>query len=417
MGHSLAVISMNAGAALHVLGKPGPVPAEPLDRSLRAIRQASNGALDELRATLATFTGTLAAPAGPERRARRAVPALVAATDIEDLAVALEVDGEPAAGPGRRSTSPATGSCRRRWPTWSGTPPPRRPRCASRYGADAVAITRDRRRPRRSGGRRRRAAPGSTSMRERAGAVGGTFSAGPRTGGGFEVARRPAVRGRMIRVVLVDDQALVRLGLRTLIEVEPDLDLVGEAGDGAAALDLIRATRPDVALMDVRMPGARRPGGAAPHHRRPRPASCRVVILTTFELDEYVFEALRPGAAGFLTKDAEPAELLRGIRVVAAGDALLSPAVTRRVIERFGAAPHRPPARRPADLGALTEREREIVGWVATGRSNDEIAAALVLSPATVRTHVSRALIKLNARDRAQLVVLAYQSGLEIPHP
>jgi DNA-binding NarL/FixJ family response regulator len=219
----------------------------------------------------------------------------------------------------------------------------------------------------------------------------------------------------MIRVALVDDQALVRLGLRTLIEVEPDLDLVGEAADGAAAVDLIRATRPDVALMDVRMPGLDGLEALGRITADPDLRSCRVVILTTFELDEYVFEALRRGAAGFLTKDAEPTELLRGIRVVAAGDALLSPAVTRRVIERFGAAPARPPVRGTADLRGLTDREREIVGWVATGLSNDEIAAALVLSPATVRTHVSRALIKLNARDRAQLVVLAYQAGLEIP--
>jgi DNA-binding NarL/FixJ family response regulator len=221
----------------------------------------------------------------------------------------------------------------------------------------------------------------------------------------------------MIRVVLVDDQALLRLGLRTLIEVEPDLALVGEAGDGAAALDLIRATKPDVALMDVRMPGIDGLEALRRIMADPELSSCRVVILTTFELDEYVFEALRLGAAGFLTKDAEPTELLRGIRVVAAGDALLSPAVTRRVIERFGSSPARSPRPTAADLSALTEREREIVSWVATGLSNDEIAAALVLSPATVRTHVSRALIKLNARDRAQLVVLAYQSGLEIPHP
>lgn len=220
----------------------------------------------------------------------------------------------------------------------------------------------------------------------------------------------------MIRVVLVDDQALMRMGLRTLIEVEPDLDLVGEAADGAAALELIRATEPDVALMDVRMPGLDGLDALGRITADPRLRACRVVILTTFELDEYVFEALRRGAAGFLTKDAEPEELLRGIRVVAAGEALLSPKVTRRVIERFGGAA---PTARPvtADLSALTDREREIVGWVATGLSNDEIAAALVVSPATVRTHVSRALAKLNARDRAQLVVLAYQSGLDIPRP
>ena len=220
----------------------------------------------------------------------------------------------------------------------------------------------------------------------------------------------------MIRVVLVDDQPLMRMGLRTMIEVEPDLDLVGEAGDGAAALDLIRATTPDVALMDVRMPGLDGLEALGRITADPDLRACRVVILTTFELDEYVFEALRRGAAGFLTKDAEPAELLRGIRVVAAGEALLSPKVTRRVIERFGGAA---PTTRPVttDLSALTDREREIVGWVATGLSNDEIAAALVVSPATVRTHVSRALTKLNARDRAQLVVLAYQSGLDIPRP
>ncbi|GIJ75220.1 response regulator [Virgisporangium ochraceum] len=220
----------------------------------------------------------------------------------------------------------------------------------------------------------------------------------------------------MIRVVLVDDQPLMRMGLRTMIEVEPDLDLVGEAGDGAAALDLIRATRPDVALMDVRMPGLDGLDALGRITADPGLRACRVVILTTFELDEYVFEALRRGAAGFLTKDAEPAELLRGIRVVAAGEALLSPKVTRRVIETFGGAA---PTARPvtADLSALTDREREIVGWVATGLSNDEIAAALVVSPATVRTHVGRALVKLHARDRAQLVVLAYQSGLDIPRP
>lgn len=220
----------------------------------------------------------------------------------------------------------------------------------------------------------------------------------------------------MIRVVLVDDQPLMRMGLRTMIEVEPDLDLVGEAGDGAAALDLIRATAPDVALMDVRMPGLDGLDALGRITADPDLRACRVVILTTFELDEYVFEALRRGAAGFLTKDAEPAELLRGIRVVAAGEALLSPKVTRRVIERFGGAA---PTTRPvtADLSTLTDREREIVGWVATGLSNDEIAAALVVSPATVRTHVSRALTKLDARDRAQLVVLAYQSGLDIPRP
>ncbi|BCJ73198.1 DNA-binding response regulator [Catellatospora sp. IY07-71] len=215
----------------------------------------------------------------------------------------------------------------------------------------------------------------------------------------------------MIRVALADDQALLRLAMRTLIDCEPDLELVGEAEDGAAALDLVAARQPDVLLLDIRMP---RLDGLEVLRRLDGPT--RVIVLTTFELDEYVFEALRAGASGFLTKDAEPAELLRAIRVVANGDSLLSPAVTRRVIERFGAAPGAaPPLRVHPDLHLLTEREREIVGWVATGLSNDEIAAGLVVSPATVRTHVSRALIKLGARDRAQLVVIAYQSGVPIP--
>lgn len=213
----------------------------------------------------------------------------------------------------------------------------------------------------------------------------------------------------MIRVAIVDDQALVRLGIRTLMEVEPDLELVGEAENGIAALELIESKTPDVVLLDVRMPQM---DGLEVLRR----VSAKVIILTTFELDEYVFEALRAGASGFLTKDAEPTEILRAIRVVAAGDSLLSPAVTRRVIERFGIAPAAGPiARRHPDLHLLTERELEIVGWVATGLSNDDIAAALVVSPATVRTHVSRALIKLGARDRAQLVVIAYQSGVRIP--
>ncbi|MEV4416256.1 response regulator transcription factor [Catellatospora sp. NPDC049609] len=215
----------------------------------------------------------------------------------------------------------------------------------------------------------------------------------------------------MIRVALADDQALLRLAMRTLIDCEPDLELVGEAEDGAAALDLVADRRPDVLLLDIRMP---RLDGLEVLRRLDGPT--RVIVLTTFELDEYVFEALRAGASGFLTKDAEPAELLRAIRVVAAGDSLLSPAVTRRVIERFGAVPGAaPPLRVHPDLHLLTEREREIVGWVATGLSNDEIAAGLVVSPATVRTHVSRALIKLGARDRAQLVVIAYQSALPLP--
>jgi DNA-binding NarL/FixJ family response regulator len=213
--------------------------------------------------------------------------------------------------------------------------------------------------------------------------------------------------------VVVDDQALVRMGLRTLMAGEPDIELVGEAADGAQGLALIRRTRPDVVLMDIRMPTMDGLTALGEIAGDPSLVDVRVIMLTTFELDEYVFAALRGGASGFLLKDADPDELLRAVRAVTAGGSLLSPSVTRRVIDHF-AGPGSgggPPTPHP-QLGQLTEREREIVGWVATGRSNDEIAAELVVSPATVRTHVSRAMIKLGARDRAQLVVFAVQSGL-----
>jgi DNA-binding NarL/FixJ family response regulator len=215
----------------------------------------------------------------------------------------------------------------------------------------------------------------------------------------------------MIRVVVVDDQALVRMGLRTLLNAEADMHLVGEAADGRAGLALTRREKPDVVLMDIRMPTMDGLAALAEIGADPSLAEVRVVMLTTFELDEYVFAALRGGASGFVLKDAEPDELIRAIQVVAAGGSLLSPSVTRRVIDHF-VGPATGPAKPHPQLNQLTDREREIVTWVATGRSNDEIAAELVVSPATVRTHVSRAMIKLGARDRAQLVVFAVQSGL-----
>ena len=216
----------------------------------------------------------------------------------------------------------------------------------------------------------------------------------------------------MIRVVVADDQALVRMGLRVLIEREADLDLVGEAADGHETLALVRRARPDVVLLDIRMPG---PDGLQVLRtitHDPRLTGTRVVIVTTFETDEYVLGADRDGASGFVLKDAEPADLVRAVRAAAAGDALLSPSVTRRLVELVGRRlPHAPV---PA-MDQLTAREREIVAWVATGRSNDEIAAELFLSPATVRTHVGRAMLKLSARDRAQLVVFAVRAGLTVP--
>ena len=216
-----------------------------------------------------------------------------------------------------------------------------------------------------------------------------------------------------IRVLVVDDQAVVRMGLTTLIGSEDGLELVGEAADGASGLPMIRALRPDVVLCDIRMPVVDGLALLREVASDPGLADVRVVMLTTFELDEYVFEALRLGASGFLLKDADPAGLLDAIRVVADGGSLLAPSVTRRVIEHFASAAPAAPAH-PA-LDELTEREREIVSWVATGRSNQEIAERLVVSPDTVRTHVSRAMVKLQARDRAQLVVFALQSGIDPP--
>ena len=217
----------------------------------------------------------------------------------------------------------------------------------------------------------------------------------------------------MIGVVLADDQALLRAGLRALLDAEPDITVLGEASDGREALDLVRDLHPDVVLMDIRMPGTDGLEATRLIAAEPALAATRVVVLTTFDLDEYVFEAVRIGASGFLVKDTEPAELLRGVRAVADGDALLSPGVTRRLIGEFANRSRRTSG--PELLSPLTEREREVVSLVGEGLSNDEIAARLVLSPATAKTHVSRAMVKLQARDRAQLVVLAYETGLVRP--
>lgn len=219
----------------------------------------------------------------------------------------------------------------------------------------------------------------------------------------------------MIRVVLADDQLLLRAGLRALLDAEDDIEVVGEASDGAEAVELVRTLTPDVVLMDIRMPGTDGLEATRVIAADDRLAETKVVILTTFDLDEYVFEAVRIGASGFLVKDTEPTELLRGVRAVAGGDALLSPRVTRRLIGEFASRSRDTSLPAARELELLTEREREIVGLVGEGLSNDEIAARLVVSPATAKTHVSRAMVKLHARDRAQLVVLAYESGLVTP--
>ena len=218
-----------------------------------------------------------------------------------------------------------------------------------------------------------------------------------------------------IRVVVADDQPLLRTGFKALIATAPDLDVVGEAGDGREAVRLARAARADVVLMDIRMPVLDGIAATRLITADEDLAGVRVLILTTFEIDEYVFEALRAGASGFLGKSAEADQLLNAIRTVSRGDALLSPAATRSLIGRFLAMPSAAPPMDEAasrGLAALTDRERELTVLVASGLSNDEIAAKLVLSPATVKTHVNRAMVKVGARDRAQLVVFAHRCGL-----
>jgi DNA-binding NarL/FixJ family response regulator len=214
-----------------------------------------------------------------------------------------------------------------------------------------------------------------------------------------------------IRILLADDQALLRTTFRMLIDANPDLEVVGEAADGAQAVALTRELRPAVVLMDIRMPGTDGLAATAAICADPNLTATRVLILTTFETDEYVAQALRAGASGFLGKDVTAAALLAGIRTIAAGDALLSPAATRALITRFLTTTD-VPATPDERLSVLTAREREVMALAAEGRSNSEIAQHLVVSPLTVRTHIQRAMTKLRARDRAQLVVLAYQTGL-----
>lgn len=217
----------------------------------------------------------------------------------------------------------------------------------------------------------------------------------------------------MIRVLLADDQALVRAGFRALLAAQEGIEVVGEAEDGGQAVELTRQLKPDVVLMDIRMPVLDGLAATREIANDRRLDSARIVILTTFELDEYVFDAIRAGAAGFLVKDTRPTELIEAVRVVAGGDALLSPSVTRRLIAEFAARAKEPPA--STALEELTGREREVMALAAEGLSNEQIANRLVVSIATAKTHVSRAMVKLGARDRAQLVVLAYETGLVRP--
>jgi len=219
------------------------------------------------------------------------------------------------------------------------------------------------------------------------------------------------------RVVLADDQTLVRAGFRALLDAQPDIEVVAEAADGIQAVELTRRERPDIVLMDVRMPHMDGLEATRRITSSPGLAGTRVIVLTTFELDEYVFGALRAGASGFLLKDTDPPDLLKAVRVVAAGEALLAPRLTRRLIEAFVAQERaaQPPLTEGGRLDELTPREREVLALVGRGLSNTEIADTLILSPLTAKTHVARLFSKLDARDRAQLVVVAYETGLVVP--
>jgi DNA-binding NarL/FixJ family response regulator len=217
----------------------------------------------------------------------------------------------------------------------------------------------------------------------------------------------------MIRVLLADDQRLVRAGFRSILDDQDDIEVVAEAADGKAAVSACRELKPDVVLMDIRMPGTDGLEASREIAGDERLASVKVVILTTFDEDEYVYGALRAGATGFLVKDTEPEELLQAVRVAARGDALISPSITRRLIADFAGRVHNPVPNPRLDV--LTNREREVMQLVAAGLTNDEIAARLVLAPSTAKTHVSRIMAKLGARDRSQVVVVAYESGLVSP--
>ena len=417
VAHSLSLINVQAGVALELMDQR----PEQVRTALTAIKQASREALVDVQSVLDSL-----------RRPGEEVP-LAPAPGLRDVAelvrraeatgLRVDVRVTPTALPrgvdaaGYRIVQEALTNVVRHAGASSV-----RIRVGPDDGALVIEVEDDgaeRPGPSRGGGGG--GGRGIRGMTERAAALGGELTAGPRPGGGLR-GPGPAAAGAddpgaagaaVIRVLLADDQALVRAGFAALLDAQDGIEVVGQAADGGVAVRLVRELTPDVVLMDIRMPGL--DGLQATHEIAGdgRLAGVRVVILTTFELDEYVFEALRAGASGFLVKHTEPAELVRAVRVVASGEALLSPSVTRRLISEFADRAKAPPPATSMDV--LTERERQLVGLVGEGLSNDDIAGRLVLSPATVKTHVNRAMMKLGARDRAHLVVFAYEAGLVRP--
>ena len=406
VAHAMVAINVQAGVAAHLLDQD----TEQAREALLHIKPTSGDALNDLRATLGVLRDPeQAAPVGPA----------AGLDDLDDVAAQLRAAGiEVTVDAPTIAVPTPVGAASYRIVQEALTNVLRHARATRasvvvRVDADAVSIvvaddgTGHGAERRRRSGRARDARAGDRARRD----------ARRRPGRGRRLVRRGVAAalggGGVTRVLLADDQGLVRAGFKALLSAQPDIDVVGEAADGAEAVDLAAAERPDVVLMDVRMP---RMDGLEATRRITRTSDTRVVVLTTFELDEYVFGALRAGASGFLLKDIDPPDLLSAVRVVAAGEALLAPRLTRRLIEAFVAQERAAPGPRPDDaIAELTPREREVLMLVGRGLSNTEIADELVLSPLTAKTHVARLFQKLDARDRAQLVVLAYETGLVIP--
>ena len=415
IGHNISLINVQAGVGLDLMdSQPDQARA-----ALAAIKTVSKEAIEELRTMLNTLRqDDEDAPRAPAPGLDR-LPELVDLTRAAGLAVTMQISGRPVAVPtavdlaGYRIVQESlTNVARHAGPVdHNGAAHLRRQPLGHRGCQQRVRSD-----PRRSGGSERRyvererdrrhARTGSCPRRKppcRPPPRGRVPGHGP-----------PSLRGgHMIRVLLADDQTLVRGGFKALLDARDDIEVVGEATDGIEAVALTTTLLPDVVLMDIRMPGLDGLEATRQITADPRLADVRIVILTTFELDEYLFDALRHGASGFLVKDTEPADLVRAVRVVAKGDSLISPSMTRRLIAEFADRAKEP--RPTAELDVLTDREREVMALVAGGLTNDVIAERLFVSPATARTHVSRAMTKLGARDRTQLVVLAYETGLVRP--